>query len=217
MSEMTIDDASRIEIAIARSHVYGLLARGFRYPDQETYAALRDTAYVAALAQAIETCEPDGEASDLQSLASALAIHGTREEFEAGYISAFETNMPVPSVSLYEGSHCHPGNRPSLLLELKAFYANFGLTIDESHSDLEDALAVELEFMQFLVAKQVLAEQGELRATPYLRAQQDFLQRHLANWLPRLAADAGTKLPQAFHLRLIQAASEFVAGDANRL
>jgi DMSO reductase family type II enzyme chaperone len=146
-------------------------------------------------------------------VAPGLRIVASNKELEAAYISAFETNMPQPSVSLYEGSHHLQGNKPGLLLELKGFYRSFGLTMAESENDLEDSLVAELEFMQFLTAKQAQAEDGSLDKSPYLRAQKDFLERHLAAWLPSLLADAEGKLNNPFYRALVVLANRFVASD----
>ena len=140
-----------------------------------------------------------------------------RRDLETAYISAFETNMPEPSVSLYEGSHHLQGNKSGLLLELKSFYRAFGLTIADSENDLEDALTAELEFMQFLTAKQAQAEEGTLDRSPYVRAQRDFLQRHLAAWLPALDAEAESKLKHPFYRALTTLTNDFVAFDVKAI
>lgn len=154
---------------------------------------------------------------DFQESLAGLQAAGSRQDLEAAYISAFETNMPEPSVSLYEGSHHLQGNKSGLLLELKSFYRAFGLTIADSENDLEDALTAELEFMQFLTAKQAQAEGGTLDRSPYVRAQRDFLQRHLAAWLPALDVEAESKLKHPFYRALTTLANDFVAFDVKAI
>lgn len=214
MNEMSsMMNISRIENAKARNRIYALLAMGFRYPDVDCFAQLTDGSYAEAITGALDACAA-GLAADFQaSLAPVLQATGSREELESSYLSAFETNMPEPSLSLYEGSHHLQGNKPGLLLELKGFYRTFGLTMADSENDLEDALTAELEFMQFLTAKQAQAEEGALDKSPYLRAQRDFLQRHLAVWLPALQAEAEGKLKHPFYRALTALANDFVAFD----
>lgn len=217
MNEMSSAmDVSRIECAMARSRIYALLAKGFRYPDAENFSQLAEGAYAEAIAGALDVCAADKVGDFRESLAK-LQSAGSRGDLEAAYISAFETNMPEPSVSLYEGSHHLQGNKPGLLLELKSFYRVFGLTIADAENDLEDALTAELEFMQFLTAKQAQAEQGALDKSPYLRAQRDFLQRHLAAWLPALDVEAESKLKHPFYRALTALANDFVALDVKAL
>ncbi len=214
MNEMSSAmNISRIENAKARNRVYALLATGFRYPDEEICSQLADGTYADAIANALAVCATD-MAGGFQEILAGLQAATSRQELETAYISAFETNMPEPSVALYEGSHHLQGNKPELLLELKSFYRAFGLTMAESENDLEDSLTAELEFMQFLTAKQAQAEDGSLDKLPYLRAQKDFLERHLAAWLPPLQAEAESKLKNPFYKALIALANHFVALDA---
>lgn len=206
-----------VEKAVARSRIYALLAMGFRYPEDATFAQFSDGSYANMLAAAI-----GGGATDLRdhfekNLAHRLLGTATCQELESDYLSAFETNMPKPSVSLYEGSHHQQGGKSALLLELKGFYRNFGLVIAEAENDLEDALTAELEFMQFLTAKQAQAEEGVLDKAPYLRAQRDFLERHLAMWLPALRAALEAKLEHPFYRALGELVSDFVARDVEEV
>lgn len=214
MNEMSsMMNISRIENAVARNRIYALLAMGFRYPDADSFAQLADGSYAETIAGALGVCAADMADGFQESSASGLQVVTSCQELESAYISAFETNMPEPSVSLYEGSHHLQGNKPGLLLELKGFYRNFGLTMAGAENDLEDALTAELEFMQFLTAKQVQAEEGALEKSPYLLAQRDFLVRHLAAWLPALQAEAESKLKHSFYRVLTALTNDFVAFD----
>ncbi|MBS4097700.1 MAG: molecular chaperone TorD family protein [Sulfuricella sp.] len=205
---------TEVEKAVARSRVYALLAQGFRYPEEQVFTRFADGSYAEMLSEALEVCAgdllDDFRFNWMPSGVPAICCR----ELEADYLSAFETNMPKPSVSLYEGSYLQKGSKAALLLELKGFYRNFGLTISEAENDLEDALTAELEFMQFLTAKQTQVEvEGTLHKGPYLRAQGDFLERHLANWLPTLRKAVDAKLEQPFYRALTELTSDFVARD----
>lgn len=213
MNEMSSAmNISRVEKAMARNRMYALLAKGFRYPDADCFTQLANGSYAEEITAALTACEP-GLAVEFQGLLPGLQVVSSSEELESAYLSAYETNMPEPSVSLYEGSHHLQGNKPGLLLELKGFYRTFGLAMAESENDLEDALTAELEFMQFVTAKQVQAEQGALDKSPYLRAQKDFLERHLAAWLPALQAEVESRLKHPFYRALTSLANDFVAFD----
>jgi DMSO reductase family type II enzyme chaperone len=215
MNEMSSAmNVGRIEIATARNRVYALLATGFSYPDEAVFERLSDGAYADEIIHALDICAPDLTEFFQAEVLPGLSADVSHKDMETAYISSFETNMPVPSVSLYEGSHHLQGNKPELLLELKSFYRAFGLTMAESENDLEDSLTAELEFMQFLTAKQAQAEDGTLEKSPYLRAQRDFLERHLAAWLPPLQAEGASKLTSPFYGALIALADQFVARDA---
>jgi DMSO reductase family type II enzyme chaperone len=198
--------------AVARSHAYALLARGFGYPDEAVFAQFADGTFADALTDAVELC-----AAGLAAQAESLDVGCSFEDLQSGYLSAFETNMPKPSASLYEGSHARLEDRPGLLLEIKAFYANFGLRMADSTNDLEDTLTAELEFMQFLTAKQSQAESEGLDPATYLRAQRDFLERHLSVWLPAMQAEVAAKVKQPFYVALTNLVAAFVADDLERV
>jgi len=208
--------AQRSGKADARSRIYSLLAQALRYPEPAVFAAIRDGAYADDLREAIGSAFPHFAAEFGQRFLSRLCVTGEMPGFEASYLAAFENNLPKPSLSLYEGSYGEiRGNKAGLLLELKAFYRNFGLSMAEN--DMEDALVAELEFMQFLAAKQSLAEEGVLDRTPYLHAQRDFLQRHLAAWLPDLRTAAAEILQDAFWQALVELAAAYVAMDLDEM
>lgn len=211
-SDIRVAAEGRAGAAFARSQTYSLLAQGLRYPERGVFALIQAGSYAEALQEALADACPglvDGFRLRIQP---RLAFAEGLAEFEAEYLAAFENNLPKPSVSLYEGSHGESrGNKASLLLELKGFYRNFGLSMADN--DMEDALVAELEFMQFLAAKQAMAEQGALDRTPYIMAQRDFMQRHLSAWLPILAAEAAAIVQNPFYLALIEVTTEFVTAD----
>lgn len=194
--------------AEARSRTYALLAQGFRYPEEQAFQQIADGSFAEALTEAVELCAPE-----LADAAEKLAVDGSCQEFQSAFISAFETNMPQPSVSLYEGHYAYRENRPGLLVEIKGFYTNFGLCMAATENDLEDALTAELEFMQFLTAKEAQAVDEMSDASAYLRAQRDFLERHLALWLPALQSDVAAKIKEPFFVEVAALAAAFVAHD----
>ena len=205
---------SASEQSIARSRVYFLLATGFTFPTVELYAQYADGSYAEDLVSVLAASAPDLLKKYGAAILDALATDASFEDFEAAYLSAFETNMPTPSASLYEGSYVHKNNRPALLLEIKGFYNNFDLVMDASVNDLEDTLTAELEFMQFLTAKQAQAEDnGSAASAAYQLAQRDFLQRHLAAWLPSFNAAVAGQVRNRFFQILAQLVNDFVALD----
>lgn len=195
---------------ILRSSIYQLLATGFTYPCQEIHTRLADGSFAREIRRGLEACAP--ELADDRTL-SALHIDMPFTSFEAAYLSAFETDMPQPSVSLYEGSYVQKNDRAWLLLEIKGFYRNFGLQMAAEVNDLEDTLTAELEFMQFLTAKLVQAQQDNDSPNAYLLAQRDFLSRHLALWLPALNVIVKERCITPFYIALTDLTDKFVARD----
>ncbi len=216
MNEVTIG-APMIERAIARSRIYALLAMGFRYPEEYIYRQFADGTYADTIAGAFNVCAVDLLGNFEAHIAPRMLVTVSCQELESEYLSAFETNLPKPSVSLYESSHHPQGSKSALLLELKGFYRHFGLAIAEEDCGLDDSIVAELEFMHFLTAKQAQGEEGMLDKAPYLRAQRDFLGRHLAIWLPALWTAVDAKLDQPFYKALSELASGFVAHEVEEV
>ena len=89
--------------------------------------------------------------------------------------------------------------------------------MDAKGNELEDTLTAELEFMQFLAAKQAQAEMDGLSANAYQRAQRDFLERHLATWVPLVRAEINAKVTTQFFVALADLTERFVAADLERV
>lgn len=96
------------------------------------------------------------------------------------------------------------------------FYNYFGLRITPGL--MPDHVTVELEFMHYLAHREAEARQGGGDTDSYLRAQRDFLERHLNGWWPLALAAAQRHRPQRFYrslmtliLRLVSAERRYLA------
>lgn len=173
----------------ARTGVYQVLARLVSHPDEDAYGA--------AIAG-----EWGGRLTDAGKLLgfpfafgnAAIEPATSREDFEADYLRIFEVGAGSgPPASLFGGAY--GADRMQRLEEVVRFYEYFGLTTSAEDPRPADHLATELEFMKYLTYKEAVSISPRLQ-TSYRRAQQDFLDRQLVGWLPKLAdnvraADAG--------------------------
>ena len=182
---------SKISSAASYARCYQLLAMAFAYPDAETAGNMISGEYQRSLTAALLTAAPDLEAL-VTARADGLSIAETTGpmDIESAYMTAFEVETSKNAVSLYEGSHLGGCDRSQILLEVKSFYLHFGLSVSDGLREPEDHLPAELEFMQFLAGKQAMAEAEGSDAGAYVRAQRDFLDRHLTRWLPPFAKAA---------------------------
>ncbi|MEM0452514.1 MAG: molecular chaperone TorD family protein [Nitrososphaerota archaeon] len=75
--------------------------------------------------------------------------------------------------------------------EVENLYLDFGLVKDEKFKEPEDHIALELYFMAHLSAKSIRAlEHNELHEVKkLLKAQKEFLEKHILKWVPKLAQD----------------------------
>lgn len=205
------DVEDMVLVARARSRVYGMLAAAFGYPTLELYTHVESGTYADRLTETVGALYADLE-DQIAGLAVTLCAAASLADQEADYLRIFETDVPKPAVSLYEGMSAKPAERAATLLELKAFFRQFGLAMNESVGELEDSVMAELEFMQFLAAKEAEAIEIGRDRRPYQLAQRDFLGRHLGKWLPDLAHSAAG-VSSSFYRSAAQIAAMFVGRD----
>jgi len=113
-------------------------------------------------------------------------------ELAADYASLFlgvKKKPPHPSESVYT-SGGHYKFQESRDQVLKA-YLEAGVDRVKEFTEPEDHIALELQFMEYLCRKTIEAlernERGE--AKKYLKIQRDFVNDHLAKWIPQFTQD----------------------------
>ncbi len=95
------------------------------------------------------------------------------------------------------------------------FYNYFGLRITPGL--MPDHVTAELEFMHYLAHQEAEAGQAGGDADSYLRAQKDFLERHLNGWWPLALAVAQRQRPQRFYRSLMALILGFLAAERRHL
>lgn len=150
-----------------------------------------------------------------------LAGHGlvdpalTREALEAEYLAVFEMGGGVSPVSLYEGQNRPDQGRDGILQDLLRYYEYFDVRLNQDEREYPDHLVTELEFLAWLCLQEQAAQKKGGDAQSFRRAARDFLDRHLALWLPvfrqRLAATGTTYANCGAELAdLVQAHQEYL-------
>jgi len=194
--------------AAARSRVYGLFAQALQFPQGDLAAALEDGQMYQALALA----------------AGALPYRYTfiapplieRRELGLIYTALFDAVGGRPQVSMLEQRHEGAPPEQQLWEELLRFYRFFGLDFSGGGArERPDHLLMELEFMHYLTFLEAGAPDS---ADDLRRGQTDFLERHLARWLPGLrVALAGVGETAAPYDVLIDAVARFIGADCTYL
>lgn len=143
----------------------GTLARGylamaqvFSYPDADAWRRLTESGLVSP----------------------ALA----REDLEAEYLAAFEVGRDASPVPPFEGMHRGDLGRDWVLEDLLRFYEFFAVRLNEANREYPDHLATELEFLAWLCLQEQAARHEGRNVESLRLAQRDFIDRHLAAWLP---------------------------------
>jgi len=130
------------------------------------------------------------------------------EELKAEYSGLFEVGSQGPPAPIRED--LLTGQKAGTREDLVRFYDFFGYRLDERFAWAPDHLSVELEFMHFLCYHEA-SDAGERLS--WQLAQADFAPRHLANWVPALAAGVERLAPGAFYSRVLAALADYVASD----
>jgi len=197
--------------AAARSRLYQYFSRAVCYPEtQEQWSAIRDAA-----------------AGTLGDIAGELpyelilpAAHrgddapGDLRALQLSYTRLFEAAGNGCAIPLNESEYAHAA-RKDIWEDTIRFYEHFGLNYNGALArNWPDHLGTELECLHYL---SFLQSGLPAAAAPILRAQADFIERHLLNWLPdvvdRVRA-AGDSEPYA---GIMAALLQFLEADQRHL
>lgn len=213
LAGLQVDGAQLPEIELpdneitARTGVYQVLARMVSVPDRDAYEAAAAGAWGARLTDA-------GKLLGFPfAFGNAVIEPGvTLEDFQAEFLRVFEIgNGNGPAATLYGGFYA--GDRLQRLEEVVRFYEYFGLATSAEDPRPADHLATELEFMKYLTYKEAVSASARLQGS-YRRAQQDFLNRQLTTWLPKLSEKTRATGTWPFWEWVASTADRFVAADA---
>ncbi len=174
-----------------RAATYGLLSRLFRVEiDEELLEQLRGMRFPASTGN---SDVDEGYLRFARYLSNTwdnsltdLAVDYVRVFIGHG-VDAFSAAYPFESVYTSEKRLLMQDARDEVL----AIYRAAGLDKKESWKEGEDHVALELEFMQVLANRttDALKKGDEDEAAALLTTQQNFLNDHLASWVPMMTAD----------------------------
>jgi DMSO reductase family type II enzyme chaperone len=193
--------------AAARSRLYGLLATAFGFPDEELYQAFRDGS-VASTIEEIRLLLPYDLISPQPELG---AIEQPYAEFESEYIRLFDVGAAGPPCPLYGGVYI--GDRMKTMEDATRFYNFFQLHLSPEMRELPDHITTELEFLHYLTFREAEAHQRGSDPLSLLRAERDFLARHLCRWVPKMQARLRKQETYPFFPALVQFAASFFDAD----
>ena len=194
---------------IVRATTYKLLAECY-YPPVE--ATLR---HVRQLSRSLEAvCPPAAEAADRME-AALLAQGGIADlsiDHARLFVGPFALLAP-PFGSVYlEGERRLMGDST---LAVGECYREVGLEVAAGFDGTPDHIAAELEFMHFLVVKELDALAGKdlVRAQHFRQKQKSFLERHLAAWVPVFTGNVEAQAHTRFYQDLAAATRLFIESD----
>lgn len=167
--------------AAARSCLYALLAEGFAYPQADGALRVLNGDLLGEISDSMDVLEirPPAWTDEAEQ-----PLPTTVPELQRIYTGAFDATGGRPDVSMLERNYGTEGEQ-KLWEQLLAFYSHFGLDFSAGYAEEQpDHLLTELGFMHYLA----FLEAGSLRSAGDLkRGQRDFLDLHLARWVPEFA------------------------------
>jgi DMSO reductase family type II enzyme chaperone len=208
MMELTNLETETEQGAAARSRLYGLLATAFSFPDEELYESFRDGTVARIIDEICLVLPYDfalAATPDLRSVQQPYA------EFESEYICLFDVGAAGPPCPLYGGVYI--GDRMKTMEDATRFYNFFQLHLSPEMRELPDHITTELEFLHYLTFREAEARQRGIDPLSLLRAERDFLARHLCRWVPRMQVRLGKQTTYPFFPALVKFAASFFDAD----
>jgi len=169
------DEKAVTSIDWQQTDLYRFFAFVFAPPTRECFDLLSQPGLPEALRNLWKQLKCEGEYPLFEWFAGY-------EQYESTYIALFDVGTPEPPVPLFESAHDKTHPAQEIALENTYFYELLGLKSDPSRA-VPDYLVSQLEFLAALrYTREHTSE--ESTAVSLARAETEFLERHLLNWLP---------------------------------
>jgi DMSO reductase family type II enzyme chaperone len=208
MMELISLDTESEPVTASRSRLYQLLAMAFAFPDEDFFTAVADGTFAAAVARPCAALPYGLHGPTDLDLGGVATSYG---DFESEYIRLFDVGVAGPPCPLYGGVYI--GDRMKNMEDATRFYNFFHLRLSPQMRELPDHITTELEFLHYLTFRETeLRQQGQDPGS-LLRAERDFLARHLCKWVPRMQARLAKQQCPPFFPALVRFALAFFNAD----
>jgi TorA maturation chaperone TorD len=216
-------------VDLARECLYRFLAAALADPLADDSGLLTDAAGSRLVADAADLLREEGHASptplgfgelpaDDLDLAPALAqATRPRAERTAEYDCVFGL-VPSRECPPYETEYhttAEPFFRAQQLADVAGFYRAFGLEPARGRGERPDHIALELEFMAFLLAKKRLAVDAD-QVVVCAEAEAAFFRDHVAWWAPSFATGLRRKAAGALYAAVGQVLAALLPVERGR-
>ncbi len=174
MPMIAADDNAVNSIDWQQNDLYRFFAFAFAPPTHECFELLSQPGLHEALRNLWKQLECEGEFPGFEWFLGY-------EQYESTYIALFDVGIPEPPVPLFESAHDKTHPAQEIALENTYFYEVLELKSDPGRA-VPDYLVTQLEF---LAALRYTCEHTseESTAVSLARAETEFLERHLLNWV----------------------------------
>lgn len=200
-----MDMDTYVELEQHRADAYRRLSICYYLPEQATLDQLQN------LEASLRQICPEA-ASYIAQMNRATDLEQLKVDFSRLFVGPFKLIAPP-----YGSVHLEPQRAVmgDSTIDAERRYREAGLDIAKSLNDAPDHIAVELEFLYYLIYKEVEAignEQPE-DAYEWLRKQQSFLTLHIGAWVSSFAEAVELGAKTDFYRQLAKATQTFVHSD----
>lgn len=208
-NELDLELSQHNRATAARSQFYKILSGMFAYPRddlrhdfmQQAGLALREAAN--ELPFSVPAVESFGRAAVPQAATGA--------DFAVMYSSIFDNCSGRPAVSLHEKDYSKKDPK-YIWEELIRFYEHFGLNYSlKECKEWPDHIGIQLEFLHYLTFLEAGAPADV--AAIYVTAENDFLERHMTQWIPQFSEKIRAMAQDTPYASLAQVLAQFVEGE----
>jgi TorA maturation chaperone TorD len=209
---------------LARECVYRFLSVIVAGPYSANWESVLRAENLDLVIQAWQWLQPDADGLEMRYLVEPLGA--SHEVLRAQYDCVFGLVVPkeCPPYEFEYYPSQETFGRSQQMADVAGFYRAFGIEEAQSSPERPDYLALELEFMAFLLLKQRLAlaandhdpevaEQAEVCES----ALRDFFRDHLAWWLPAFAAGLRRKAGVGYLRALADVLACWTPAECRRL
>jgi TorA maturation chaperone TorD len=206
-------DAPFIGYEEARGKAFSLLSECYRLPHEDLPNVLRDLHAIMG-----NLCE--GAVQPISKMREESERKDRLVDLKADFARLFSgpyTLLAPPYGSVYlDGERKVMGDST---VEVRGIYRRAGVDISEDFHDAPDHIAAELEFMYFLIFKEVeaLNESDVGRAIDFLSQQKAFLTDHLCAWGPQFTDKVEEAAATEFYKNLARATRAYLEENLDTL
>ena len=136
-------------------------------------------------------------------------LESIRVDFAKLFVGPFKL-LAAPYGSVYlDGKRKMMGNSTQ---DVRSRYREAGLDTSKNFKDAPDHISAELEFMYFLIFKEIeaFADSDTETAMGFIQKQKSFLENHLLAWVPKFATSIVENAESPFYPNLAQATESFL-------
>lgn len=202
-----------IEHETSRRNIYQGLAQCYQSPDKGLNATLQglESRFAVLQSDALPLILMLRNSFDESQDLTHLQI-----DFAKLFVGPYSLLAP-PYASIYLENKRRVMGQSTI--EVIHFYRQAGVEMAPAFRDAPDHIAVEMEFMYFLIDTQInaMAMAEEARFLEILDAQKSFLNGHLNQWVRQFSQSIKKGAQTDFYVKLADATHHFIVEDADYL